>query len=151
MWASQGLYFMLFKQNIFRIWSIIHIHACRVKPERECLSVEPEKVGAFSCRKSDFIPVSTQTPSITEHRARVIHYLPSRIFYPGDLTMILKVRWQSGKKWFYLLTQTSFRSLLASKTTWSKVCNSTPHIISRHTDLLVNQLLQSSETIDHFV
>ncbi len=79
--ALQGLYFLLFKQYIFRIWSIIHIHACRVKPERECLSVEPEKVGAFSCRKSDFIPVSTQTPSITEHRARVIHYLPSRTFY----------------------------------------------------------------------
>ena len=117
--ASQGLYFFspLYKLCIFSDLEhrffyifIIHTHACRVKPE--CLSVEPEKVWAFSCRKSDFIPVFTQTLSITafiEHAYTRNSLFAKWDFLRSDLRMILKVR-RRGKKWFYLLIQSDFRS-----------------------------------------
>ena len=73
--------------------------------------MEAEKVGTFSCRKSDFIPVFTQTPSITVHRARVIHYLPSRTFYQSDLRMVPKVRWEGKEMILFVDLDSLLRSL----------------------------------------
>ena len=109
--------------------SIIHNHACRVKPE--CLSVEPEKVGAFSCRKSDFIPVFTQTPSVTVQcsQSSVIHYLPGRTFCQTDLRMILKVRWER-EEMILFVDSDQLEIFQRTKQPGAK-CATTQHFISR--------------------
>ena len=131
--------------------SIIHNHACRVKPE--CLSVEPEKVGAFSCRKSDFIPVFTPDP--INHCSLFIEQRNSLFaredFLPNWLKNDPEGEMGEGRNDFICWLRLAW-DLLANKTTWSKVCNnSTLHTsayISPHPNLLITNQFYQSQMFD---